>query len=216
MIMNEDQNFDLRNALNAERAQLMSSLSANTSPIGDWKVMKIYEARMRGEEDPYDFEALAAERQAARNRLNDIKVELARLDGVEPTAAELLALAKAKKQTEITNHDNSANVNSFIIGGLPMWLNFELRSRLTASIAAAESAGEETMTKPFGGISYTFPTAQWRAMVEAVENYAGQCQAVTAGHRQAVEALTTVKKVENYDYTVGYPEKINFDTMFSE
>ena len=93
--MNEDQNFDLRNALNAERAQLMSSLSANTSPIGDWKVMKIYEARMRGEEDPYDFEALAAERQAARNRLNDIKVELARLDGVEPTAAELLALAKA-------------------------------------------------------------------------------------------------------------------------
>lgn len=214
--MNEDQNFDLRNALNAERAALMSSLAANTSPIGDWKVMKIYEARMRGEEDPYNFEELAAQRQAARNRINDIKVELARLDGIEPTAAELLDIAKAKKQCEITNHDNSANVNSFIIGGLPMWLNFELRSRLTASITAAESAGEETMTKPFGGINYTFPTAQWRAMVEAVENYAGQCQAVTEGHRRAVDALTTIKKVENYDYTTGYPEKINFDTMFAE
>ena len=53
--MNEDINFDKRNALNAERAQLMSSLAANTSSIGDWKIMKIYEARMRGAEDPYDF-----------------------------------------------------------------------------------------------------------------------------------------------------------------
>lgn len=214
--MNEDQNFELRNALNAEKSQLMSSLSANTSPIGDWKIMKIYEARMRGEEDPYDFEELAAQRQAARNRISDINVELARLDGVEPTAAELLAIAKAKKQAAITDHDNSANVNSFIIGGLPMWLGFELRSRLKASLDAIEAAGQESMTKSFGGIDYTFSTAQWRAMVNAVENYAGQCQTVTEGHRMAVEALTTVKKVENYDYTTGYPEKINFDTMFAE
>lgn len=214
--LTEDKNFAKRNALNAEKAQLMSSLSANTSELGDWKIMKIYEARMRGEEDPYDFDELAARRQAVRNRLNDIKVELARLDGVEPTADELLNIAKAKKQAEITNHDNSANVNSFIIGSLPMWLNFELRSRLKASIEAAEAKGEETMTKPFGGIDYTFPVSQWRAMVNVVEGYAGQCQAVTEGHRAAVEALTTVKKVENYDYTTGYPEKVNFDTLFAQ
>ena len=214
--MNEDQNFDLRNALNAERAQFMSNLSANTSPIGDWKVMKIYEARMRGDEDPYNFEELAAQRQAARNRISDIKVELARLDGVEPTAEELLQIAKNKKQSDITEHDNSANVNSFIIGGLPMWLGFELRSRLKASLDAVEAAGQESMTKSFGGIDYTFTTAQWRAMVNAVENYAGQCQIVTEAHRHAVDALTTVKKVLAYDFTQGYPEKINFDTMFAE
>ena len=40
--MNEDQNFSKRNALNAEKASLMSALAANTSSIGDWKVMKIY------------------------------------------------------------------------------------------------------------------------------------------------------------------------------
>lgn len=213
--MNEDQNFDLRNALNAEKAQLMSSLSANTSPIGDWKIMKIYEARMKGEADPYNFEELTAQRQAARERISDINIELDRLDGKEPTTAELLAVAKSKKQTEITEYDNSANVNSFIIGGLPMWLNFELRSRLKASLEAIEAAGGESMTKSFGGIEYTFSTAQWRAMVNAVENYAGQCQTITEGHRAAVEALTTVKKVQSYDYTVGYPEKINFDTMFA-
>lgn len=76
----EDKNFDKRNALNAELASLMSSLSANTSPIGDWKVIKIYEARLKGEADPYDFEELSAERQTARDRINEIQKELKKLD----------------------------------------------------------------------------------------------------------------------------------------
>jgi len=214
--MNEDQNFDLRNALNAERASLMSSLSANTSDIGDWKIAKIQEARMMGEQDPYDVVELANQRRAARNRINEIDIELRKLDGIEPTAEELLALAKGKKDGDITAFDNSANVNSFIIGGLPMWLSWELRARLKASLEAIEAAGGTEMTKNFGGIEYPFSVEQWHAMINAVENYAGQCQEVTEGHRAAVDALTTVKKVENYDYTVGYPEKINFDTMFAE
>lgn len=78
--MNEDANFVSRNALNAELSQLMSNLSANTSPIGDWKVIKIYEARLAGESDPYDYAELAAKRQAARDRINEIQEELAELD----------------------------------------------------------------------------------------------------------------------------------------
>lgn len=77
--MNEDKNFDKRNALNAELASLMSALSANTSPIGDWKVIKVYEARMLGKEDPYDMEQLSAQRQAARDRINEIQNELKKL-----------------------------------------------------------------------------------------------------------------------------------------
>ena len=56
--MNDDKNFDKRNELNAELAQLMSNLSANTSPIGDWKVIKIYEARLHVDQSPFQmFEA---------------------------------------------------------------------------------------------------------------------------------------------------------------
>ena len=208
--MNEDQNFSKRNALNAEKAQLMSSLAANTSPIGDWKVMKIYEARMRGEADPYDFEALATQRQEVRNRLNVISIELAKLDGTEPTPAQLLALAKAEKQTAITEHDNSANVNSFTVGGVPMWLNFEQRSRLKATLDAIEGEGGTEMTKSFGGIDYTFTCVQWRSMINAVEVYAGQCQTVTQEHRNAVDVLTTIEKVQQYDFTTGYPPKLSF------
>ena len=208
--MNEDQNFSKRNALNAEKAQLMSSLAANTSPIGDWKVMKIYEARMRGEADPYDFEALATQRQEARNRLNVISIELAKLDGTEPTPAQLLALAKAEKQTAITEHDNSANVNSFTVGGIPMWLNFDQRSRLKATLDAIEGEGGTEMTKSFGGVDYTFTCVQWRSMINAVEVYAGQCQTVTQEHRNAIDVLTTIEKVQQYDFTTGYPQKLSF------
>lgn len=212
--MNEDKNFEKRNALNAEKAQLMSNLAANTSPIGDWKIAKIQEARMMGEADPYDVVELANQRRAARNRINEIEIELKKLDGIEPTAEELLALAKGKKDGDITAFDNSANVNSFIIGGLPMWLGWELRARLKSSLDAVESAGGTEMTKSFGGIDYTFITDQWNAMINAVENYAGICQKVTEGHRAAVNALTAIADVEAYDYTTGYPPKINFDTYF--
>ena len=211
--MEEDKYFNERNALNAEKAQLMSNLAANTSPIGDWKIMKIYEARMRGAEDPYDFDALVLQRQAARDRIQEINVELGKLDGIEPTEAEILAMAKSRKQNDITEYDNSANVNSFIIGGEPMWLNFDQRSRLKASLEVIEAAGGEEMTKSFGGKEYTFTTLQWRAMINVVENYASVCQTVTEEHRDAVQALESVEDVEAYDYTTGYPAKINFDEM---
>ena len=212
--MNEDINFDKRNALNAERAQLMSSLAANTSSIGDWKIMKIYEARMRGAEDPYDFDALVLQRQSARDRIQEINIELNKLDGIEPTEAELLAIAKSRKQNDITEYDNSANVNSFIIGGEPMWLNFDQRSRLKASLEAIEAARGDEMTKSFGGKEYTFTTSQWRSMINAVENYASACSNITEQHRDSVNALDSIDDVEAYDYTVGYPQKINFDEMF--
>ena len=211
----EDPYFNERNLLNAEKAQLMSNLAANTSSIGDWKIMKIYEARMRGAEDPYDFDALVLQRQSARDRIQEINVELNKLDGIEPTEAEILAMAKSRKQNDITEYDNSANVNSFIIGGEPMWLNFDQRSRLKASLEAIEADGGTEMTKSFGGKSYTFTTQQWHYMINAVENYAGDCQTVTETHRINVNNLESVDEVNVYDYTVGYPQKINFDKMFS-
>ena len=76
----EDNNFDKRNALNAEKAQLMGNLAANTSPIGDWKIIKIQEARLAGKEDPYDLAELMRKREETRERINAIENELSKLD----------------------------------------------------------------------------------------------------------------------------------------
>ena len=68
-----------RDALEAEIRALVSSLDAPSSAIGDWKIVKIYEARLKGESDPYKYEELAAKRQATRDRINELQDELAKL-----------------------------------------------------------------------------------------------------------------------------------------
>lgn len=61
----------------------MSSLDAPTSVIGDWKIVKIYEARLKGEDDPYDYGELSKARQDARDRINALQAELAELNSTE-------------------------------------------------------------------------------------------------------------------------------------
>ena len=59
-----------------EIAILRSQLSSDVSDIGDWKITKIYEARMSNEADPYDFAALTKERQAVRDKINALQAEV--------------------------------------------------------------------------------------------------------------------------------------------
>ena len=54
-------------------AVLRSQLSSSASEIGDWKITKIYEARMNNEADPYDFTALTKARQAVRDKINELE-----------------------------------------------------------------------------------------------------------------------------------------------
>ena len=58
-------------------AVLRSQLSSSVSEIGDWKITKIYEARMNNEADPYDFAALTKARQDVRDHINALEKELA-------------------------------------------------------------------------------------------------------------------------------------------
>lgn len=46
------------------------------SDIGDYKVMKTYEARLKGEADPYDTDDLIAKRKAVRDEINKLRQEL--------------------------------------------------------------------------------------------------------------------------------------------
>lgn len=175
----------------------------------DFKVVKCAEAQLSGIPLPYDQQELHTQRSAWRSRINEIDAELDVLDGKEISEEEMLAIAKARKCGEIDDWNVSANVNVFTVGGVPMWLNFELRNRLSNSINALPT-GTKEMTKWFAGQEYTFTTAAWKQMLKAVENYAGECQNVSDAHKAAVSALTGIDDVEAYDYTVGYPEKLAF------
>lgn len=62
--------------IQAKITDLMSKLSSDVSNIGDWKVIKCYEAKLQGKEMPYDVEKLMADRQAVRDEINELQKEL--------------------------------------------------------------------------------------------------------------------------------------------
>ena len=69
-----------RGAIESQIRTLQSRLDAPTSDIGDWKIIKIYEARLSGESDPYKFDELKAARQAVRDEINTLQAQLQRAE----------------------------------------------------------------------------------------------------------------------------------------
>lgn len=62
--------------LEAELRVLRSELQANTSEIGDWKIIKALEYQLAGQVIPYDMDKLNSKRQAVRDRINEIEKQL--------------------------------------------------------------------------------------------------------------------------------------------
>ena len=65
-----------REELEAELRVLRSQLEANTSDVGDWKIIKALEYQLTGRTIPYDIDQLNAERQIIRDRINEIELRL--------------------------------------------------------------------------------------------------------------------------------------------
>ena len=128
----------------------------------------------------------------------------------EPTHEELLARAKSAKIVELEAYNKSDAVDSFTIKGKVMWLDHDLRQQLRISLDALSQGGRETVTKWFDGVKYTYPIDVWYYMLGLVEVYASDALNVTESHNAAINALTSVADVEGYDYTQGYPEKLQF------
>lgn len=70
----------VKDNLEAELRTLRSKLQANTSEIGDWKVVKALEYQLTGQKIPYDMERLNSDRQKVRDRINEIEAELNTLE----------------------------------------------------------------------------------------------------------------------------------------
>ena len=128
----------------------------------------------------------------------------------EPTEEELLQRAKDSKIAELEAYDSSDAVNSFSIGGQPMWLTVEERQQIATQISVSEAVGRTTMTRWFDGTEYTFPIATWQQMLVALEVYAGDALNVTEGHKAAIQSLQTVQSVQDYDFKTAYPTKLSF------
>ena len=126
----------------------------------------------------------------------------------QPTAEELLEKARLERLAALDEYDSSDSVNSFTLNGNPMWLDYSTRQQLRTSIEAYQAQGIDNVTKWFNGVQFTFHTSVWLQMLNALEVYASEALNVTEAHRAAINALTSIAEIDEYDFTVGYPKKI--------
>lgn len=130
-----------------------------------------------------------------------------------PTDDELLQAAKENKRNEIAEYDSSTAVNSFSINGYETWIDKATRVGLKLRFDAELSAGLEKTTLWQNGINFSLPLVGDNNafdLLNAIELYASKCYDNTQEHYAVLNLLSSLTEVEAYDYTNGYPEKLNF------
>lgn len=124
---------------------------------------------------------------------------LHRVLGVYPEHLYLPILSK-----KLEMYDKSDAVNSFIYKGNKYWLDKQQRSCMKT---VAES-GLSEIEIIVGEHTVTLPAEFVKQFILDLEAYAYKCYVVTAKHYQNIKSLTNLEDIINYDYTVGYPDKI--------
>ena len=140
------------------------------------------------------------------------KYDVVDIDKRFKTEDEVIAELKEMKYNEITKYDKSSNVNVFSLNGVDVWLDRDTRVSLMNSTTIAKNMGQENTTLWLGTVKITVKCDQAIQLLSALEMYALSCFNKTAEHKKNVEALSTINEIVSYDYTVGYPEKLNLVT----
>lgn len=141
---------------------------------------------------------------------NEDEIKAAFSEFLTKIKAMQLKQAKVDKIAEITAYDKSSAVNSFLLNDKQRWLDIDLRRSLSYSTNILKEDGEKTVDIWFDTECETMDIDNALYMLKDLEVYAKQTNNVTHHHKAEVMALTSIKDVEAYDITKGYPEKLVF------
>lgn len=130
----------------------------------------------------------------------------------ELSEEELLLRAKQEKLHELDIYDNSSEVNEFTINGeTKAWFTPDQRANYKNSIDSAKLLNVGTLQLLIDKQVIELSTDKAAQILAMIQLYADSCYIVTKQHENAIQALETVEEVEAYDFTQGYPDKLNFD-----
>lgn len=124
----------------------------------------------------------------------------------EPTIEDY----RKRKKAEILRYDSSEEVNQFGMQEQGIWIDKATRAGLMLRFQAEQAMDKEMTTLWHGGQMFELPVETAMQMLLAIEIYASQCYDNTQRHLAEVDKLETKEEIEAYDFTVGYPEKIEF------
>ena len=147
--------------------------------------------------------------QGTNDQIDDIYYNIQVDFGIESPISKL---DQAKKEIirKIDEYDTSVNVNSFKLNGVDVWLSKDTRVGLMNSISIEKAAGKEQSVLWFNNICVTVNCDSAIQMLSALELYALDCYNKTSEHKINIQNLSSIEEVHNYDYTQGYPNKLEF------
>lgn len=147
--------------------------------------------------------------------LVDVVEEVVEHEPTEEDRKDIIARWTAKQKqhkiNDILKYDSSPEVNGFYLNDELVWLSKDMRVGLVNSTTIEKNAGIQETTLWFEGRSFVIGVDDVLGMLSALEIYAKQCYNKTQEHIAEVNDLEDVKDVDDYDYTVGYPEKLHFN-----
>lgn len=130
---------------------------------------------------------------------------------IQDCLPETLAEARVQKIKELMRYDTSASVNRFYVQEYPLWFNESRRTSLHLAILAAQANGDENVIFICDAFEMKLPIVDALNIILAVHGYASNCFVITQKHKSSIELLSTIEEVMDYDFTVGYPDKLYFN-----
>jgi len=118
-----------------------------------------------------------------------------------PTLAEV----KEQKLQELYEWDQSSYILSFTLNGQDLWVPASERVNFVNTINSAKKLNINTVY--FHGLAVNGDDAL--NILDALNVYAMQVTYVTDNHKANILALDDISYVTNYDFTVGYPQKLS-------
>ena len=110
---------------------------------------------------------------------------------------------------KIEEYDTSINVNSFSLNGHFAWLDKHTRTSIMNTLSIEKASGFEVTTLWLGTQSFELNIDTAIDLLMKLELYAKQCYNKTAEHKYNLEQLSIPEEILEYNYTEGYPEKLN-------
>lgn len=137
---------------------------------------------------------------------------------IEMTISENIELTieqvKAIKINELKIYDSSEKVNSFTVNNtIFAWFTPEERSNYANSINAAKLLNQNNLIFAINDNILQVSTERAELMLASIQLYADNCYMVTKQHEIAINNLSNIEEINNYDFTQGYPNKLNFDLI---
>lgn len=123
-------------------------------------------------------------------------------------SVDALSVAKQTVLNELAAYDVSSEINFFNVNGITAWYDKATRVGLMNSITIAKNLGHKTTTLWLGDTKLDLDCDKAIDLLSKIEMYALECYNRTAAHRQALEELTDIADVLQYDYKSGYPKKL--------